>query len=66
MLSPFRRKVRAYNPLPGTSILIGENRIPVHKFEIFEDSRLDGVYEHGAYIDIVINFQSIRLTKKVN
>jgi methionyl-tRNA formyltransferase len=59
-----RRKVRAYNPLPGTSILIGEERICVDRFEFIKPDRPDGTYENNNSIDILLNSQAIRLYKK--
>jgi methionyl-tRNA formyltransferase len=59
-----RRKLRAYNPLPGTSILIGERRIPVDRFELFQDSRPDGVHEGQSTIDLIVGSRGIRLKKK--
>lgn len=60
------RKVRAFNPLPGTSILIGKSRIIVDRFELFRDSREDGLYNNDNYVDVTIDSQTIRLFKKAN
>ena len=63
-IDTIRRKLRAYNPLPGTSILIGGRRIPVNRFELFQDNRPDGVYEGRNAIDVIIHSRGIRLVKK--
>lgn len=54
-------KMRAFNPLPGTSVLLGEKRIAVDRFTLHFDDRPDGVYITGAAIDLVENGQAIRL-----
>jgi methionyl-tRNA formyltransferase len=59
-----RRKVRACNPLPGTSVLIGDRRVAVDQFELSQDVRADGFYENDNSIDLIIDAQAIRLYKK--
>ncbi|GAB4544512.1 MAG: hypothetical protein Kow0063_38240 [Anaerolineae bacterium] len=59
-----RRKMRAFNPLPGTSILVGGKRVAVDRFELLQDDRPDGVYNGGHAIDLVIDSLAIRLSKK--
>jgi methionyl-tRNA formyltransferase len=58
-----RRKVRAFNPLPGTSILVGERRVTVDRFELYQNSRADGLYDNDNFIDLIIDSQAIRLYK---
>ena len=60
-----QRKMRAYNPLPGTSILTQDKRIPVNRYALIQDTRSDGVYENDNTIDVIINSKGIRLYKKV-
>ena len=59
-----QRKIRAYNPHPGTSILIGDRRVAVDRFEILPRNGTDGIYENGNAIDLIISSQAIRLYKK--
>lgn len=54
-------KMRAFNPLPGTSVLLGEKRVAVNRFTLHPDDRPDGIYTTGAAIDLVENGQAIRL-----
>jgi UDP-4-amino-4-deoxy-L-arabinose formyltransferase/UDP-glucuronic acid dehydrogenase (UDP-4-keto-hexauronic acid decarboxylating) len=65
-INTIRRKMRAFNPLPGTSILIGNRRVAVDRFERFQESRTDGIYDNGHSIDLVINSEAIRLYKKAD
>jgi methionyl-tRNA formyltransferase len=58
------RKMRAFNPLPGTSILVGDRRITVDRFERYQDSGADGLYENDNSVDLIIDRQAIRLYKK--
>jgi methionyl-tRNA formyltransferase len=62
-IDTIRRKMRAFNPLPGTSILVGDSRIAVERFKLIQDSRPDGQYESNYSIDFVIGAQGIRLYK---
>ena len=64
-IQTIRRKMRAFNPLPGTSIRIGESRVIVDRYELFQDSRSNGVYNNDNFIDLAIDSQAIRLFKKV-
>lgn len=59
-----QRKMRAFNPLPGTSILIGDRRVAVDRFEILSRNGVDGIYENGNAIDFIIGSHAIRLYKK--
>jgi len=56
--------VRAYNPWPGTSFLIGDRRIEIDRSEFFQDDRPDGIYDQIDHIDVVINSQGIRLYRR--
>ena len=59
-----RRKMRAFNPLPGTSILVRGNRIAVERYDLLDAIMPDGIYENTKSIDISIDSQVIRLYKK--
>lgn len=59
-----RRKMRALNPLPGTSILVGEKRIAVEHFDMILADRTNGLYESDHSIDLIIGSRGIRLYKK--
>lgn len=59
-----RNKVRALNPFPGTSLLLGGQRIPVDGFEMIQADEPDGIYDRGDGIDVILNSQAIRLFKK--
>jgi methionyl-tRNA formyltransferase len=61
-----RRKMRAFNPLPGTSILVGHRRVGVDRYELFRDNRADGLYDNNSSIDLIIDSQGIRLYKKAD
>jgi methionyl-tRNA formyltransferase len=58
-----RRQMRAFNPLPGTSVLVGDRRVAVDRFELLQDSRADGLYQNNNSIDLIIDSQAIRLYK---
>lgn len=62
-IGTIRNKVRAFNPLPGTSFLIGDKRIKIDRFEIIQDDRPDGKYDQKDHIDVIINSRGIRLYK---
>jgi methionyl-tRNA formyltransferase len=64
-IDTIRRKMRAFNPLPGTSILVGDRRVPVDRFEVLRDDRARGLYERENAIDLVADSHAIRLVKKV-
>lgn len=64
-INTIRRKMRAFNPLPGTSILVGDRRVAVDRFELCQDNRPNGLYEGNNAIDLIIDSQAIRLYKKV-
>jgi methionyl-tRNA formyltransferase len=59
-----RRQVRAFNPLPGTSLLVGDRRVAVDRFELYQDSRVNGLYENENSIELIIDSQAIKLYKK--
>jgi methionyl-tRNA formyltransferase len=63
-IDAIQRKMRALNPLPGTSILVGGNRITVERYDILDTFMPDGIYENIESIDISINSQAIKLYKK--
>lgn len=63
-INAISRKLRALNPIPGTSILIGDKRVWVDRFEVFGDSREHGLYADDNFIDLVRNNRAIRLFKK--
>jgi len=63
-ISTIRRKMRAFNPLPGTSILVGNRRVAVNQFELRVDNRANGVYDREEFVDVVMNAQAIRLFTK--
>ncbi len=59
-----QRQIRAFNPIPGTSVLVGERRIFVDRFERVSIDQDDGVFECQDYIDLVIRSEAIRLFKR--
>lgn len=65
-IDTIQRKIRAFNPLPGTSILIDDRRIFVDRFELFQDNRSDGLYEKKNTIDLITNSRGLRLFKKLD
>ena len=65
-INTIRRKLRAFNPLPGTSIRIGDQRVAVNRFDLFQDSRADGFYENREFFDLITDSQAIRIYKRVN
>jgi hypothetical protein len=58
--------LRAFNPLPGTSIRIGDQRVAVNRFDLFRDSRADGFYENREFFDLITDSQAIRMYKRAN
>ncbi|MEP7145387.1 MAG: methionyl-tRNA formyltransferase [bacterium] len=60
-----KNKMRALNPFPGTSILIGGKRIRVNKFELLKtlDSN-NGLTDSETFVDVRLNSCGIRLFKK--
>ena len=60
------RKVRALNPIPGTSFLLGDRRVPVNRFSWLQDDRHDGIYDQDNAIIVTINSRSIMLYKQLN
>lgn len=65
-IEDIRKKMRALNPLPGTTIRVGAKRIPVDRYDLSTDSRLDGLYESETAVDIVRASHAIRLYKQAN
>jgi len=63
-IDTIRRKMRALNPVPGTSILVGQKRVAVEQFEMIPPDKLDGLYENDNSIDLIIGSRGIRLYKK--
>lgn len=61
-----RLKLRALNPLPGTSFLVGDCRVPVDRFELLPADKPRGMYVDDTVIDIVDDSRTIRLYKKVS
>lgn len=59
-----QRKIRALNPIPGTSILVGDRRVAIDRFEVLQNNGADGIYENGNAIDLIMGSQTIRLFKK--
>jgi methionyl-tRNA formyltransferase len=60
-IDTIRNKIRALNPLPGTSILVGDRRIAINRFELFQDGRKDGVYTSDDCVEVIIESRAIRL-----
>lgn len=60
------RKMRAFNPIPGTSMLVNGERIAVCRYERLSGHQMDGIYEHENFIDLIIHTKGIRLYKKVS
>ena len=58
-------KVRAFNPLPGTSLLVANARIAVDRAECFQSDNCDGLCDHGDYLELVVNSQAIKLHKRL-
>lgn len=63
-IDTIKRKVKALNPLPGTSILVGDKRVAVGQFEHLEESGTNGLYDRNEAIDLFIESKGIRLYKK--
>jgi methionyl-tRNA formyltransferase len=60
------RRVRAFNPLPGTSIQVGDRRIAVDRTEFFDTTSSAGVLEGEHAVELIINSRGIRLFKRMN
>jgi methionyl-tRNA formyltransferase len=58
-----RRKMRALNPLPGTSIEVGGRWVAVSRFALRPDSRGAGIYDSAGAVDVVADTGAIRLFK---
>lgn len=65
-IDSIRRKIRAFNPFPGTSILLGDRRVAVDGFELCQDGGPDGLCESNSTIDLTIDSRTIRLHKKID
>jgi methionyl-tRNA formyltransferase len=63
-IETIQRQLRAYNPIPGTTMLIDGVRIPVDHFDRLPNRQGDGVFVSENYIDVIINSEAIRLYKK--
>lgn len=58
-------KVKAFNPFPGTYILINNDRVYVSEYEILSNNKTaKGIYDSENYTDIYFNSRGIRLFKK--
>lgn len=64
-IQKIQRKIRAFNPLPGTSILVRDRRIPVDRFELIECDHTDGYYETSDTVEVFLETQAISLHKKI-
>jgi methionyl-tRNA formyltransferase len=64
-IQTIRKKIRAFNPIPGTSILVADQRIPINRFEIVQDSKPDGIYVNRDTIEWIIGPEAIRLFKNL-
>jgi hypothetical protein len=60
-IQTIRRKMRAFNPRPGTSILIEGRRIPVDRLENLPADGSDGIFATDNFIDLAIEGEAIRL-----
>lgn len=60
------RKMKAFNPIPGTSILVDNKRVPVDRFELLQVSRPEGLYEDNDVIEWAVGTQAIRLFKNLD
>ena len=65
-IETIRRKMRAFNPLPGTSILLGNRRTLVDRCELIKGNHIDGCYESSDTIDVFLESQAIRLYMKAD
>jgi len=61
-----RRKVRALNPLPGTSILLGDRRVAVDRFALLGERGAPAILETDTAVDVAIGSDAIRLFKKLH
>lgn len=55
------RRVRGLNPLPGTSVLVNDERIAVNGCAVIDDGRTPGVYPHLDCVDLVLADGAVRL-----
>jgi methionyl-tRNA formyltransferase len=60
-IQELRCKVRAYNPIPGTSIFVNGRRVAVDRFELFTSRRNDGIVEKEDSIEVTLNHEAINL-----
>lgn len=64
-VNEIRKRVRALNPLPGTSVLVEGKRMAVDGFYLLEAaSGEDGFYLYDDYVDIILRRQKARLYRK--
>jgi len=61
-----QKMMRAFNPLPGTSLLVGDTRVTVDRYELSQDNKPHGIYESAKAIDLSFGSQVIRLYKKLS
>ena len=55
------RKIRALNPIPGTSILLRGERIPVQRYEWLLKQSPAGVRVENGWVDLALGGHAIRL-----
>lgn len=65
-VNAIQNRVRAFNPLPGTSYAVGDQRIVVDRFQLVPVDGPDGIYDEGDTIKVILDTQAIRLFKKIN
>lgn len=61
-----RRRVRAFNPLPGTSILVGGARVAVDRFEMMRNGGLERVWASKDAVEVNVGGRAIRLFKRAD
>lgn len=59
-----RRRIKAFNPFPGTSLLINGRWIPVDNCHVLAHKKDDCIDEAENWIDIFINSTGLRIFKK--
>lgn len=62
------RKIRAYNPIPGTSVLLGDRRVVVDHFEFLSGEHFlsNGFLEVSDSVDYAVNHKILRMYKKID
>lgn len=65
-IETIQKKMRAFNPIPGTCLLVGNRQIAVDRFELFDidNSEHHEIFETNDAIDLTIESRTIRLYKK--